>query len=203
MEQQPVTAEALASAAQVASQLGRTKDHEAAWKRLQGEFPDHPLTRRIALDRASTALERASTAFKQKNWKAAVEYGTQAAQSDDDAVKAEGWLLVGESELKQKRLTPAARAFERANAVTDAEAGVRYRALAGLGLVREELQEWKAALTAYEAVANRSPDSTLRDWAKERAAAVRKRTAASPAPSGKPAPKKSNGNGAKKGQGKS
>ena len=50
---------------------------------------------------------------------------------------------------------------------------MRFRALAGLGLAREEQKEWKAALTAYEAVASRSPDSTLRDWARERATAMK------------------------------
>jgi len=53
------------------------------------------------------------------------------------------------------------------------EPNPRFRALAGLGLAREEQKEYKAALTAYEAVAARSPDTTLRDWAKERAAAMR------------------------------
>src|SRR2546422_3219934 len=43
----------------------------------------------------------------------------------------------------------------------------RFRALAGLGLAREEQQLWKAALSAYEAVVNRSPDATLRDWRSE------------------------------------
>ena len=53
------------------------------------------------------------------------------------------------------------------------EAGVRYRALAGLGLAREQQRDWKAAFAAYEAVAARSPDATLRDWAHARAAAVK------------------------------
>ena len=71
------------------------------------------------------------------------------------------------------------------------DAGVRYRAMAGLGLAREEQQDWKAALAAYESVVNRSPDATLRDWARERATAMKSRLAkpAAPAPA-KPAPKK-------------
>jgi len=130
-------------------------------------------------------------AFKQKSWKSAATYATQAAQSDDDAVKSEGWLLVGESELKQKRFGVAAKAFETVGTVSEVEGSVKFRALAGLGLAREEQQEWKAALTAYEAVANRSPDATLRDWARERAGAVKTRLANKPAvPATKPAPKK-------------
>ncbi len=101
MEQTPPTADALYNAAQIAMRLARPRDQEAAWKRLSAEFPEHPLTRRMALDLASAA-------FKQKSWKSAVTYATQAAHSDDDAVKSEAWLLVGESELKQKRFGPAA-----------------------------------------------------------------------------------------------
>jgi len=187
MEQTPPTADALYNAAQIAMRLARPRDQEAAWKRLSAEFPDHPLTRRMALDLASAA-------FKQKSWKSAVTYATQAAHSDDDAVKSEAWLLVGESELKQKRFGPAAKAFETVGTVSEVEGSVKFRALAGLGLAREEQQEWKAALTAYEAVANRSPDATLRDWARERAGAVKTRLANKPAapaaPATKPAPKK-------------
>jgi TolA-binding protein len=183
MEQSPPTADALYNAAQIATRLGRPRDQEAAWKRLSGDFPDHPLTRKMALDLASAA-------FKQKSWKSAVTYATQAAQSDDDAVRSEGWLLVGESELKQKRFGAAAKAFETVGTVSEVEGSVRFRALAGLGLAREEQQEWKAALTAYEAVANRSPDATLRDWARERAGAVKARLAKPAAPATKPAPKK-------------
>jgi tetratricopeptide (TPR) repeat protein len=180
MEQDPATADALYNAAQIAGRLGRSKDQDAAWKRLSADFPEHPLTRRMALDRASHA-------FKLKQWKSAADYGKQAAESDDDAVRSEAWLLVGESELKQKHFAPAVKAFEAVGAVHDVEAGVRYRALAGKGLAHEEQKELKAALTAYEAVANKSPDATLRDWAKERAGAVKARLTK---PAAKPAAKK-------------
>jgi tetratricopeptide (TPR) repeat protein len=119
------------------------------------------------------ASDLAGAAFKQKNWKEAVALGTIAAESDDDTVRAEGWLTVGESELKQRRFAQAAKAFESVGTVSDVEAGVRFRALAGLGLAREELKEWKGALAAYEAVAKNSPDPTLRDWARARVAAVK------------------------------
>jgi TolA-binding protein len=181
MEQDPPTADALYNAAQIAGRLGRPRDQEAAWKRLSADFAEHPLTRKLALDLGAAA-------FKQKSWKSAVTYATQAAQSDDDAVRSEAWLLVGESELKQKRFAAAAKAFEAVGAVSEVEGSVRFRALAGLGLAREEQQEWKAALAAYEAVANRSPDATLRDWARERAGAVKTRLAKPAAPGTKPAP---------------
>ena len=185
MEQEPASADAFYNASQIATRLARPKDQEAAWRRLSTDFPDHPLTRRVALDRANAA-------FKEKNWKSAATLAQQAAKSDDDAVKAEALLLVGESELKQKRYAPAAKAFETVRGMSDVDTGVRYRALAGLGLAREEQQEWKAALAAYEAVVNRSQDATLRDWARERATAMKARIGkpAAPKPATKPAPKK-------------
>ena len=182
MEQEPATAEGFYNASQIATRLGRPKDQDAAWKRLSGDFPEHPLTRRVA-------LERANAAFKAKDWKSAAALGERATKSDDEGVRAEAWLLVGESELKQKRYAPAAKAFESVRAMNDVDAGVRYRAMAGLGLAREEQQEWKAALAAYEAVVSRSPDETLRDWARERATAMKSRLA-KPSTTPKPAPKK-------------
>ncbi len=174
MEQSPPTAEDLSRAADIARQLSRPKDVDAAWRRLKSQFPEHALTRRLALSLADTA-------FKQKNWKDASALGATAAQSDEDTVRADAWLLIGESELKLKRFPQAAKAFEAVGAVGGVEAGARYRALAGLGLAREEQKEWKAALTAYEAVAGRSPDSGLRDWARERVTAMKTQLKASPA----------------------
>ena len=179
MEQTPATADSLYNAARIAKELNRPRDREAAWKRLSTDFADHPLTLKVALDLGSAA-------FEQKSWKSAATYAAQAAKSDDDAVRSEAWLLLGESELKQKRYAEAAKAFEAVGTVSDVESGIRFRALAGLGLAREEQQSWKAALSAYEAVAARSPDATLRDWARERARAVKARLS-NPAPT-KPAP---------------
>jgi TolA-binding protein len=175
MEQDPPTAEALSDAAAIAGRLGRTKDQEEAWKKLRAQFPDHALTRRMSLDRATAA-------FKQKNWKDAATLAQPATQSDDDSVRAEAWLLLGEAELKQRRFPQAVKAFESVGGISDVDTGVRFRALAGLGLAREEQKEWKAALTAYEAVASRSPDSALRDWARERATAMKNQLPKSPAP---------------------
>jgi TolA-binding protein len=157
-------------------------------------YPNHAQapTARKAIDQADAqstrraALDQANAAFKQKNWKAAVTHATVATKSDEDAVRSEAWLLVGESELKQKRFAAAAKAFEAVGAISDVEGSVKFRALAGLGLAREEQQDWKGALTAYEAVANRSPDSTLRDWARERVTAVKARVAKPAAPAQKP-----------------
>jgi tetratricopeptide (TPR) repeat protein len=82
-------------------------------------------------------------------------------------------LLEGESELKLSRFKDAAKSFESVERVKNLDAGDRYRALAGLGLAREQLGEIRAALAAYDAVATKSPDATLRTWARDRAAAVR------------------------------
>jgi TolA-binding protein len=173
LEQTTPSPEALADAAGIAGRLGRTKDQEAAWRRLVKEFPDSPAGRRAALDLGGLT-------FKRSQWKDTVGFAQNAAQSDDDGVKAEAWLLAGEAELKLKRFAPAAKAFESTLAVANVEAAVRYRALAGLGLAREELRDFKAALTAYESVASKSPDAALRDWARERAKAVKARQSSSP-----------------------
>jgi TolA-binding protein len=166
LEQTPSTAEALYDAGAIAGRLGRARDQEAAWRRLRKEFPEHPLATRAALDLASAA-------FKRKDWKEAAAQAQAAAESEDEGLRAEALLLAGEADLKQSRLAAAAKSFEAVGAVKNVEAGVRYRALAGLGLAREQQRDWKAAFAAYEAVAARSPDATLRDWAHARAAAVK------------------------------
>jgi TolA-binding protein len=169
----PPSPEGLYEAASIAGRLGRAKDQEAAWRRLRKEFPDHPLARRAALDLANTA-------FKRKEWKDASALARAAAPSDDEVVRAEAWLLAGEAELKLKRYGEAVKAFEGVGTVDSAEASVRYRALAGLGLAHEEQQQLRPALTAYEAVASKSPDATLRDWAQERVKSVRARLPKTP-----------------------
>jgi TolA-binding protein len=175
LAQDPATAQSLADAAALAGRLGRTGDQETALRKLRTQFPQHPMARRAALDQATAAFQR-------KDWKDASTLAQAAAQSEDDTVKAEAWLLTGESELKLKRYPTAAKAFEAVGAVKTVEPSVRYRALAGLGLAREEQQDFKAALTAYEAVAARGPDDTLREWARDRAASVKARMTKAPAP---------------------
>src|SRR4030095_2027932 len=143
MDQDPPTAEGYYEAARIAEGLQLRKEQDEAWKKLRAQFPEDPLTRQMARDVGSSA-------FKQKNWKDAVALGTIAAQSDDEAVKADGLLLVGEAELQQRRSAQAAKECEAVGAIRDVEVGSRFRALAGLGLAREEQKEWKAALAAYE-----------------------------------------------------
>lgn len=183
MAQSPPTAEGLYDAASIAGKLSRPGDQEQARRRLRTEFPDHPLGQRAALDLAQGA-------YKRKEWKDVVTQAQVATRSDEDAVRAEAWLLAGEAELKLKRYPSAEKAFEAVAAVRNAEPGVRYRALAGLGLAHEERQAWKAALAAYESVAGKSPDPALRDWARERASAVKGRMSTAP-PTNAPPQKKS------------
>ena len=175
INESPPTPEGLDEAASIAGRLGRPRDQEAAWRRIRKEFPDHALGRRAALDLANVF-------FKRKEWKDAATLARIAAHSDDDAVRSEAWLLAGETELKQKRYTDAVKAFESVIAVEGIEAAVRYRALAGLGLAHEELVQLKLALTAYQAVATKSPDASLRDWAQARVKSVKERLAKAPAP---------------------
>ena len=170
----PATPEGLYEAATIAGRLGRARDQEAALRRLRKEFSDHALAQRAALDLANVA-------FKRKEWKDAATLARAAAPSDDDSVRAEAWLLAGEAELKLKRYAEAVKAFEGVRVVEGVEASVRYRALAGLGLAHEELQQWRPALAAYEAVAGKSPDAGLREWAQERVKTVKARLAKSPA----------------------
>src|SRR5881628_2254253 len=178
MDQTPATPEALSDAASIAGRLGRPSDQVAAWRRLRKEFPDHPLATRVALDLANVAFER-------KDWKDAAAQAHAAAQSTDDAVRAEALLLAGESEVKLGRYGAAAKAFEAVSGVKNIEVGIRYRALAGLGLAREQLKDLRGALTAYESVVRGSPDATLRDWARERAQSVKSQLGRPPAGDGK------------------
>ncbi|HEY7649248.1 MAG TPA: tetratricopeptide repeat protein [Methylomirabilota bacterium] len=167
MAQSPATPEGLYDAASIAGKLGRPLDQQAAWRKLRTDFPDHALSQRAALDLANSA-------YKRKEWREVVSQAQPATKSDEDVVRAEAWLLTGEAELKLKRFSPAVRAFESAVGVKNADASVRYRAQAGLGLAHEEQQQWKPALAAYEQ-AGKSPDPTLRNWARERATSVRAR----------------------------
>src|SRR5213593_1277290 len=174
--QSPSTPEALYDAGLIAGRIGQLQNQETAWRRLRKEFPSHPLAHQAA-------LELARAAFKRKSWQDAAAQAKGATASNDDAVRAEALLLEGESELKLNRPRDAAKSFEAVGGVKNLEAGDRYRALAGLGLAREQLGEIRAALAAYDAVASKSPDSKLRDWARDRAAVVR----AQPAQPAKPA----------------
>ena len=170
----PATPDGLYEAATIAGRLGRAKDQEALWRRIRTTFPEHAMGRRASLDLANLS-------FKRKEWKEASTFARSAAQSDEDFVRAEALLLAGESDLKLKRYQEAVKAFEGVKSVEGVDAAVRYRALAGQGLAHEELKEWKPALTAYEAVASKSPDPALRDWAQERVKAVKTKIPGAPA----------------------
>jgi TolA-binding protein len=166
MQQPSATAESLYDAGALAGKLGQPKDQQAAWARLRKEFPNHPFAHQAAYDLAELA-------FKRKDWGQAAAQAKAATASDDEGLRARALLLEGESELKLNRFKDAAKSFEAVGGVKSLEAGDRYRALAGLGLAREQLGEIRAALAAYDAVASKSPDATLRNWARDRAAAVR------------------------------
>jgi len=176
LTQSSSTAENLYDAGLIAGKAGKVKDQQAAWARLRKEFPNHPLAHQAAFDLAEGA-------FKRKDYAQAATQAKAAAASDDEGLRGRALLLEGESELQLKRFRDAAKSFEAVGSVKNVEAGDRYRALAGLGLAREQLGEIRAALAAYDAVASKSPDSKLRDWARDRAAVVR----AQPAQPAKPA----------------
>lgn len=174
MKETPPTPEGLLEAASVAAKLGRPRDQELAWKKLQTEFPEHPYTLKLA-------FEFAATAFKKKEWGRAAMFAETAARTDDEAMRAEAWLLAGEAELKLKKFAAAAKALQAVSGVVKIDGNVRYRALAALGLAHEGQRDLKAALDVYESVARSSPDPALRDWARERADALKVRLDQPPA----------------------
>ena len=180
LAQSPATAESIYEAGVIASRLGRPRDAEAAWARVRKEFPEHALASRAALDLAQAAFGR--NAFKD-----AASLAQAATKSSDDAVRAEGFSLLGESELRLKHHAAALQAFQSALAREGLDPALRFRALAGSGLALEEQQKWAQAAKYYDEVAAKSPDKTLRAWAKERRAAI----AGKIKPDGKPAPKSS------------
>ncbi len=188
---QPATAETLYDAGLVASRIGRPRDADGAWARLRKEFPDHPLAGRVSLDMAQSA-------FARNDFKDSAALARAAARSPEDAVRGEAFVLLGESELKQKRHAAAVAAFKSAADSPAIDPALRYRALAGTGLAYEEQRQWGQAARYYDEVASKSPDKTLASWAKERLAAVNANLksgagAPKPAPKGptKGAPKKS------------
>jgi TolA-binding protein len=171
MATDPPTPESYAEAANIASIAGRAPDQEAAWRKLRASFPDSKLGRQASFDLANRAFQR-------KDWKEASVLAQSAAA--DEALRPEAMLLVGEAELKLKRYPSALKAFGAVTAIDGVDPRVRYRALAGSGLAHEAQEGWRPALAAYETVAERSPDATLRTWARERAAEVRARMGAPP-----------------------
>ena len=166
LTQPSATADSLYDAGVIAGKSGDGKGQQTAWARLRKEYPNHPLTYQASYDLAESA-------FKKKEWGQAAAQAKAAAGSDEESLRARALLLEGESELKLSRFKDAAKSFEAVGSVKNLEAADRYRALAGLGLAREQLGEIRAALAAYDAVATKSPDATLRNWARDRAAAVR------------------------------
>lgn len=165
MAQSPRTAEALYSAGVVASRLGRNHDAETAWAALRTEFPRHALAARASLDLAQGAFGR--SAFKD-----ALALARGAARSEEEAVRAQAFLVAGESELKLKQYPQAHQAFQSAAEAAGEDATVRFRALAGSGLALEEQAQWQQAARYYDQVAAGSPDTELQRWAKARRAAL-------------------------------
>ena len=171
----PATPEGLADAALFAQKLGKEKDAESAWRRLRQEFPQHPLAQQASLDLARQAFDR-------RQWKEAAAAAETSSRSDDPAVRLEGYLILGESELRLKREKPALRAFQSAVDLGLKESPLHYRALAGVGLVHEGEKEWALAAKSYQEVARESPDRSLKAWAGERLAEMKTRLKPQPKP---------------------
>lgn len=181
MSQSPPAAEGLYDAGLIAQKLGRSKDTEAAWKRLRSEFSTHVLAGRAS-------LELAQAAFNRNQLKEALTLAREASKSQEERVRMEAFLLVGESEIKARRFQAALKAFEAALAIESADSTLHFRALAGSGLAHEELRHWETAAKRYAKVAAESPDETLKQWAKVRLADVQAKSTP-PRPKAPPKPK--------------
>jgi TolA-binding protein len=169
----PATAESLHDAFTIAGRLGRAWEQEAAVRRLQQQFPDHALTRQATLEQARTALQ-------QKKHGRAIALARALAQSDDPKTRAEGLLITGEAQLAQKDYQAALRAFEAAAAIPEADASLRFRALAGRGAAYEGARQWANALREYQKVLAGSTDAELREWASARSEALKAQQPPSP-----------------------
>jgi tetratricopeptide (TPR) repeat protein len=113
----------------------------------------------------------AHTAFTKNAFKDASTLARAASRSPESAVRGDAFVLLGESELKQKHHAAAISAFKSATDASSIEPALRYRALAGTGLAHEEQRQWSQAAKFYEEAA-KSPDKALASWAQERLAAV-------------------------------
>ncbi len=165
MDDPAPAAEDLYDAGVIAGQLGRPEDQEAAWKRLRQEFPDHALAQR-------TALDLARFAYKREEYAEAISLAQVAGRTPEFA--AEASLVVGEAALKLKDYARALEAFKVVAATPGVDGGLRYRALAGSAVAREEQQQWREALALYEEVAQGSADAALQQWAREAVLALGK-----------------------------
>jgi TolA-binding protein len=159
------TAELLYATGLLAQRFDAPAEAEQAWRRLQVHFPTHPLAYRAS-------LELARAAFTQQRYAEALAAVTAAAASADPQVQLEARLLSGESLLQLKRAGAALREFKTALDQTPSVHPLRLRAMAGLGLAHERLQQWAAATRLYQEVAN-SSDDELKEWALQRLKAIR------------------------------
>ncbi len=95
----------------MASRLGRARDAESAWAQVRKDFPDH----RAGV--AGRARSGAGGIRAQEPFKDAAPLAQAASKSSDNAVRGEGFLLLGESELRLKhyprRSRPSSRRWGR------------------------------------------------------------------------------------------
>ena len=160
----PATVEILYETGLLAQRLEHPAEAEQAWRRLQAEFPTHSLTHRAS-------LELARAAFARQRYTDTLAAATAATASADLQVRLEARLLSGESLLQLKRDNAALREFKTAVEESPSDHPLRLRAVAGLGLAHERLQQWTEAGRLYRQLAN-SRDAVLKKWAMERLKAI-------------------------------
>lgn len=161
----PPTPEILYDAGLLAQRFDSPAEAEQAWRQLQAQFPTHALAHRAS-------LELARAAFTRHRYADVLAASANAAASADPEVRLEAHLLRGESLLQLKRDRAALQEFKAAVNGSPADHPLRLRAMAGLGLTHEHLQQWAEATRFYQQVAN-SHDEVLKRWAIERLKAIK------------------------------
>jgi TolA-binding protein len=114
---------ALFRAGELARQLGKLSEAEAAWSRLRREHPDDPLA-------AYAALALVDVQAAQRQYARAAETAREVAErGGPERVRA--WLLAGENLLRARRAAEAEQAYGRALAEAPAGSPEQARALDG------------------------------------------------------------------------
>src|SRR5947207_2588738 len=209
----PLAPEAFYGRAWSDLELKHTEAAVAGFRELLSAFPDHALAPSAALQaaRALADLKRTTEALALL---ADIPRKYSTSPLVADAQFWSGWMKStsgadtrgGVAELRAFVAAhpnhPQAATARRLIPQTLARSGDKAEQLEAYKALMDQSPPTAAALSAYEAVVNRSPDATLRDWARERVAAVKARMAK---PDGSASPKSSpnggtpatNGNGTK------
>jgi TolA-binding protein len=172
--------QALYRIGELALQLGRPADAEAAWTTLRRDFPQDERTR-------SAGLAMADLHARRKQWDRAFEVA-QSVASQGGAERSDALLVLGQSALQLRKNPEAAQAYHAV--VVEAPAGSKryFEGLAGLAAALEAATDRDGARRAYREIADSSQDPELVRWAKGRLGALDSPPRREPRPKGKAKP---------------